>query len=283
MQWEWGNDRSAIICSRLAIIAVVVGCDWQYLGFNIKMYFMKLGINSFVAGATLFCAAVLPFSSCSKSDSPAPAVKNNWVRVYKDVMLGDQENKTLGHFLKTKNGSVVAVESAQGEQAYLSMMYYTEYAGNYVVLTFPGSAESASAYKETDVNRLFIQNPGGINQWEQSNLTTGEIHAAYRDGAYMTTGEFEAVAAAANWAEFDKQFSNFNGGQGDLSAGNFVAPENGMVYLVQLNNTVRALVRVKSVVPKSANGGSVKLDMIIEGGDDYSKSSEAVYVQPEKN
>lgn len=235
--------------------------------------------------AALLLATASGFSSCDKKSDPGPASpeKQHWVKVYKDVMLGDQENHTIGHFLRTQNGQVVAVENAQTQQEYLSMMYYTQYGANYVVFTFPGNGHSAAAYSDIETNRLFIQNPGGIDHWAQTNLNTGEIDRAYRNGADMTVSEFNTLAASASWSDFNAKFNYFNGDKADLSSGSFIVPGNGEIYMIQLNNTVRGFIRVKSVVPSSANGGSIKFDMIIEGGDDYAADTESKYVQPGKD
>lgn len=242
-------------------------------------------IKSALTTALLLGSASV-FPSCDKKSDPGPTPpteKQHWVKVYKDVMLGDQENHAIGHFLRTQNGQVVAVEAAQTQQEFLSMMYYTQYGANYVVFTFPGNGHSASAYTDIETNRLFVQNPGGIDHWAQSNLNTGEIDRAYRDGAYMTVAEFDALASSRNWGDFDARFTYFNGGQADLSAGSFLVPGNGEIYMVQLNNTVRGFIRVKSVVPSSANGGSIKFDMVIEGGDDYNLDDVAKNIQPGKD
>ncbi|WP_162902918.1 hypothetical protein [Taibaiella koreensis] len=237
-------------------------------------------------GTMLLLTAAGIFSSCNKKSDAAPAPpaeKQHWVKVYKDVMLGDQENHGIGHFLKTQNGQVVAVGEAQTQQEFLSMMYYTQYGANYVVFTFPGNGRSASAYTDIETNRLFVQNPGGIDHWAQANLNTGEIDRAYRNGTYMSLSEFEALASSRSWSDFNSRFVYFNGGETDLSAGSFVVPGNGEIYMIQLNNTVRGFIRVKSVVPSSGNGGSIKFDMVIEGGDDYTTSSEAKNIQPGKD
>lgn len=244
---------------------------------------MKTIFFKSIITTALFLGTATGLSSCDKKSDPAPAPvteKKHWVKVYTDVMLGDQENHAIGHFLRTQDGQVIAVENAQTQQEFLSMMYYTQYGANYVVLTFPGNGHSAAAYTDIETNRLFIQDPGGIDHWAQANLNTGEIERAYRNGADMTLSEFTELATSRSWTDFNARFNYFNGGNADLSSGSFLVPGNGEIYMVQLNNTVRAFVRVKSVVPSSANGGSIKFDMIIEGSDDYTASSESNKVQP---
>jgi hypothetical protein len=252
--------------------------------FTLKTKTMKNKIaHVALSVATLFTA--LGAASCEKKETKEPtATDKKWIVTYRDVMLGNQKNYSLGHFFKSKTGEVIPVEQAQGQQKSLSMVMFTEY-GDGVILTFPGNAYDASTFKsEIPDNRLFAQNPGGMNHWSPGNLNSGEVTLASYDGTInkMTLAEFNTLSASGDWSSFESAFKLYNGGESDLSyVANYVlGPGNGDIYLIQLNNSVRAIIYIKNVVPSSANGGSIKFDIIIEGSDAYAKNPDAEPLQP---
>ncbi len=224
--------------------------------------------------------------SCEKKAKSEPVMpaQDKWVVVYRDVMLGDQNNTKIGQFLKTQTGEVKDIALAFSEQGYMSMMYFSEYGNNRLYLTFPGNAYSEAFSKEDEENNLFNRAGVGLNYWEAANLNSGEItHAATLDQD-MSKAEFEALASGLQWSEFDVKFRAYNSGDADLS---FVAgamgPENGSVYMLQLNNAIRAFIYIKNVIPGSASGGSVQFDMVIEGSGAYNSDPSTKRVNPAKD
>ncbi len=245
----------------------------------------------------MLCLSIL--LSCAKKDDPKPTTQQPgtvtpqpdpqpdpkpdekaWIVVYRDVTLGDQENLTIGHFLQSSTGTVIPVEQTSGKEESLAMMFFTEYSANYAVLTFPGNATSAAAY-DISSNRLFQQTQGGLNQWPQTKMNSGEITRPHKSGKDMTLQEFNELAGSNDWSKFDALFKSYNGGATDLSfVANYQHAANGDLYMLQLNNTVRAFIYVKNVVPSSANGGHIRFDMIIEGQEAYVPMPDAEVVQP---
>lgn len=242
-----------------------------------KILFKTIAITvAIIAG---MCIAT--YAQNKKGTAPKKTTER-WIKVYRNIMLGDQSNTTHGSFLKTATGEVVSVENADQFQKEIGLVFFTEYNANYATLTFPGNASSAASYGTDDIG-TFTEKPGGMNHWEQGNLTSGELTAATLSGEDMSQSTFNTVAESNDWNEFSKVFRQYNSGSGKLSYTiKFAHVEGNTVYMFQLSNTVRGFIYVKNLVPKSAKGGSITFDMIIEGSDEYN-NSDAKVLQPGKN
>lgn len=244
----------------------------------------KLLLNTLVLA---FAAATL--MSCEKStDNPKPSdpiAEKKWVVYYKDVILGDQNNYTNGHFLKSKTGEVVKLENSSSQQNALTMMFFREYGGN-VVFTFPGNAWEAQTIKNDTIdnpNRLIYQSPLGTNFWSATNLNTGELKYAGTLDGDMTSSEFNTLAASLNWSDFDATFKSYNSGDANLSfVNNYIFPSNGDIYQIQLNDEIRAFLLVKNVT-KSPTNGSIRYDLIIEGGEEFVANPSTTHINPGKD
>ncbi len=246
-------------------------------------FFKKLTV------VALLSLTIPVFVSCSKTEATPTPVKQHWVKVYKDVILGDQDNSTYGQFLKSQTGESVLLNSAKSQAQYLSMMYFTGY-NNGAYLTFPGNMASTGDL-DLDTNPLLHDTQNGIDSWAQTDVNTGEILRAsygYINGSsqldFMKPAEFNELITNPTWDKFAAKYKACNSGSLDLDfVNNYVFPANGDIYLVQLNNTVRAIVYVKSVVTSGNNGGSLKCDIIIEGSDENTGNSNAQNIQPSKD
>lgn len=250
----------------------------------------KLLKNSIAFIALLTFAGT--FTACTKDNNPTPkpTESKHWIKVYKDVILGNQDNHTYGQFFKSQTGEAIALENAKPQAKYLSMMFFTGY-GHGTYLTFPGDGFSTGDLN-LDENRLFHQPGLGIEFWPQGEMNSGELTLAikgYVDGTtdldYMTASEFNALADNPTWENFIAKYKECNDGSTELNfVANYTGVDNGDIFLIQLNNTVRAFLRVKNVVPDGgAAGGNIKFDIIIEGSDDYADDSSTEYIQPSKD
>jgi hypothetical protein len=206
----------------------------------------------------------------NKKTTTTPKKQEHWIKVYRDVMMGDQANSSIGQFLITGNGNVVSVEDALKFQRVIGLVFFTEYYANYATLTFPGNATAAASYGTDDI-AVFTDSPGGMNHWDQGHMASGMITNAGTSDKEMTAGDFNTVAESKDWNSFSKMFRQFNSGSGKLSnTSNFMHIEGNTVYMFQMNNAVRGFIYIKNLVPKSAKGGSIRFDMIVEGGDEFS-------------
>jgi hypothetical protein len=227
---------------------------------------------------TGYCMATFAQQKVTPKNKPA----EHWVKVYRDVIMGDQSNTTYGPFLQTSNGQVITLENASKLQKEIALVFFTEYDGNYATLTFPGNATAAASYG-TDNIAAFTENPGGMNHWDQQNLNSGLVTSAANSSGDMAATDFNAVAASNDWNTFSKMFRQFNSGSSKLSyTNNYIHIESNMVYMFQVNNAIRGFIYIKNLVPKSAKGGSIKFDLIVEGGDEF-KSSDTKVLQPVKD
>lgn len=211
--------------------------------------------------------------SCGEEEEDEPTT---WVASYSSITIGAQNNYTYGHFFKPQNGEVVTVENTSGQEAFLGMMFLTTLSGASTYLTFPADGAEANPYGTSD-NRLFTQDPGGIDTWPAASKVSGMINLCD-----LTSLQFDDLANSITWALFDQTFREQNNDNEYLSnKKNYVlTPEAGEVYLAQFNGIVRAIIRVKTVVDSGASGGSITIDIVVEGKDAYSKSSSAKYLQP---
>lgn len=221
----------------------------------------------------------LIFIASCKSDDPAPVVvPASWVATYSNVVLGDQNNYTNGHFLQPQTGLSIALEDVGTQDRTLAMLFFTESGGANSILTFPADGDYASTSGTSSI-RLFTQVPGGINDWNQSTLNSGMIDAHIS----MTPTEFSELLAAKDWTKFNEAYkANNNGDEVLVDIVWALNPKAGDVYLLQFNGLVRAIMYVKGVVTSGASGGNIRFDMIVEGRDIYSNNSEANQLQPLK-
>ena len=225
-----------------------------------------------------WCIATFAQQKNTSKGKPA----EHWIKVYRDVIMGDQTNTTYGPFLQTSTGKAIDLENAANLQKEIALVFFTEYNANYATLTFPGNATAAASYGTDDI-AVFTENPGGMNHWDQQNLNSGMITTAGSSSNEMTAADFNTVAASNDWNSFSKMFRQFNSGSGKLSyTSNYVHVEGNTIYMFQVNNAVRGFIYIKNLVPKSAKGGSIKFDIIIEGGDEF-KSTDAKVLQPSKD
>ena len=227
---------------------------------------------------TGYCMAAFAQQKAAPKNKPA----EHWIKVYHDVIMGDQSNTTYGPFLQTGNGQVISLEHAARLQKEIALVFFTEYGANYATLTFPGNATAAASYGTDDI-ATFTENPGGMNHWDQQNLNSGMITTAGNSSGDMSGADFNTVAASNDWNTFSKMFRQFNSGSSKLSyTNNYIHVEGNTVYMFQVNNAIRGFIYIKNLVPKSAKGGSIKFDLIIEGGDEF-KNSDAKVLQPAKD
>jgi len=218
--------------------------------------------------------AVLFFCASCKKDDVEPA---NWVASYTNIVLGDQNNSTNGHFLKSQTGEIINFQNALTEQKNLVMLFFTESGGANSFLTFPANGTEASTFGTTD-NQLFTNSQGGINLWDQAFLNSGMIH----DGVSMTTTEFDALYASKDWTKFNNTYKDKNSGNENLAfkLHYTLNPKVGDVYLLQFNGTVRAIICIRNVLTSGSSGGNIRFDMIVEGRDIYTNNSNAKLIQP---
>ncbi|MFV0606619.1 MAG: hypothetical protein ACK5NK_12330 [Niabella sp.] len=202
-------------------------------------------------------------SAQKKTAKPAPIKAKpaitKTVSVYKDVMMGDQRNTKYGQFFIAKTGKVVDLDAAKEMPEDASLVFFREYGDN-VLLTFPGNAREASAFKsEYAENPLFSESTGGVDAWEQGLVMTGDIVASD-----LKTDQFNEITQNLTWKSFSQNFIVANGGTNKVGGISYVTPDNGKVYLIRLNNTLRALLLVKSVIRSGTKSGSIKFDIIVE-------------------
>jgi hypothetical protein len=235
--------------------------------------------------ATITISLALSLVACSKENKPTPeppTTNKSWIKYYSNITLGDQNNYTIGHFLKTQTGQVVPIEQAYSEQGYMSIMFFQQYGGG-KTLTFPGNAWDALNFKDDTINnpnRLIYQPNLGTNFWEVGNKNSGEITIAATSDKYMSSSEFNTIANNLSWQDFDKTFKSFNSGNAHLSyVQNNTSPANGDIYMIELNNEIRGFILVKNVASGAA-GGSINFDIIIEGGAEYTNNPTLNRVQP---
>ena len=222
----------------------------------------------------------LIFIASCKSDDPAPVVvPASWVATYSNVVLGDQNNYTNGHFLQPQTGLSIALEDVGTQERTLAMLFFTESGGANSFLTFPADGTKASTFGTSTI-RLFTQIDGGINHWNQTTLNSGKI----ADYISMTPNEFTTLFTAKSWDKFNDAFKANNSDEENLTykLGYTLNPSVGDVYLLQFNGLVRAIMYVKGVVTSGASGGNIRFDLIVEGRDIYSNNSEANQLQPLK-
>ena len=229
-------------------------------------------VNGVFIGVSLFLLVFV--SSCKKDDDKPKA----WVVSYANISIGDQESYNMGHFFKPQTGEVIAVEDTANEEEFLAMLIFTENGGSNLFWTFPADGEAASTFGTSGI-RLFTQNPGGIDLWEQGNLVSGMLYKTA-----MTTAEYDNLVGLNSWDNFDDIFKENNQANANLSfkLGYELNPESGNVYLIQFDGLVRAIIAIKNVVPSSANGGSIKFDITIEGHESYENNTNAINIMPAK-
>jgi hypothetical protein len=217
----------------------------------------------------IFLVIPLLFVGCKKDDP-----ERKWIETYSNVIIGAQNNTSIGHFFKPQTGQVVAVENTVGLEKYLALMFYTSSYGNNPAITFP--ADRGSSTVPIDNNRLFTQNPGGVDSWPASSLVAGMI-----DICDMTTADFDNLKSTVSWEKFNKAFSDNNNNDESLTykKGYVLTPQVGEVFLTQFNGLVRAIICIRTVFSSGTNS-TIKFDMIIEGRESYANSISTQYLQP---
>lgn len=202
-----------------------------------------------------------------KSDADTEEIQESkrWIVLHKNITLGNQDNDTVGHFLKLKTGEAVKVSEAKGQEEYLAMMLFTEYGDSHSILTFPANAEDASAYGGLDKNRLFSQNPGGLRFWAPEKTTGGMIFKTDE----INAADFNRIAKSADPAAFDQAFRKANNGKENLSYKSQyeLSMNTGQIYIVQFNNLVRGIMLIKSM--KGGKKATVAFDLLVEGREEF--------------
>jgi len=194
--------------------------------------------------------------------SRSQTVNGKYVTSYKNLMLGDQRNDTYGQFFIISTGQCADVELAREMQDRAGLVLFREYGDN-LLLTFPGNAREASAFKsEYDENVLFSEETGGVDSWSQEKIVTGDI-----DDCSMSAGKFEEIANQNTWKAFNSAFTAANGGSNSVGGIHYETPKNGTVYLIRFNNGTRALLLVKNVIASGSKSGSMKFDILVEGSE----------------
>jgi hypothetical protein len=217
----------------------------------------------------IFLIIPLLFVGCKKDDP-----ERNWIETYSNVIIGAQNNTSIGHFFKPQTGQVVAVENTVGMEKYLALMFYTSLYGNDPVITFP--ADRGLSNVSTDNNRLFTQEPGGVDSWPVNSFVAGLIYKCD-----MTTANFDNLKNSVSWENFNNTFKQNNNNDENLSykKGYILTPQVGEVYLTQFNGLVRAIICVRTVFSSGTNS-TLKFDMIIEGRESFINNANASCIQP---
>lgn len=185
-----------------------------------------------------------------------PKKSTKTIIVYRDVVLGDQANEKYGAFFQPSTGQSVDLEAAGADPKSIHLVLFKEY-GSTQVLTFPGNARDASAYKDEYANNPLFSDEDGVESWDDAN--SGEILESS-----MTQSKFNTIAEAASVKSFSAAFAAANGGSAKLSTIHYVWPKANNVYLIQMNDGLRAIMLVKNAVPTGSKGGSIKFDIILE-------------------
>ncbi|MGJ7031998.1 hypothetical protein [Niabella hirudinis] len=177
-----------------------------------------------------------------------------YIMYYQDVMMGDQSNTKFGPFFVPSTGECVDVESAGEIQKDVAMVLFRGYGGS-LILTFPGNAKEADLSISYDEIEMFKESNGGMGSWEQENINSGQLYKGSMSG-----DAFEKLVQANSWKSFNTAYANNMDGM----YGEYSSPVAG-VYSIKFSNSLRApLMRIKNVIPKSAKGGSIKFDIIVE-------------------
>ncbi|MGE9310519.1 hypothetical protein ACLOAU_02680 [Niabella sp. CJ426] len=174
-----------------------------------------------------------------------------YVTLFQDIMMGDQKNTKFGPFFVPSTGQCVDIETANEIQQDVAMVFFSGYAGA-MILTFPANAKEADL--STSYDEIDIFKEDGMGGWEQENINSGELYKGS-----MSNAAFEKLMEDNSWKAFNAAYSNNMDGQ----YANYTNPSTG-VYCIKFSNSLRALMRVKNVIPKSAKGGSIKFDIIVE-------------------
>ncbi|MGN7786842.1 hypothetical protein ACTJIJ_20080 [Niabella sp. 22666] len=174
-----------------------------------------------------------------------------YVTLFQDVMMGDQKNTKFGPFFVAATGQCIDIETANEMQGDVAMVLFSGYGGA-LILTFPANAKEADLSTSYDEIDMFKED--GMGGWEQENINSGELYKGS-----MSNAAFEKLMEDNSWKAFNAAYSNNMNGQ----YANYTNPNTG-VYCIKFSNSLRALMRIKNVVPKSSKGGSIKFDIIVE-------------------
>ncbi|UIR57549.1 hypothetical protein LZQ00_06945 [Sphingobacterium sp. SRCM116780] len=174
-----------------------------------------------------------------------------YVVYYQDIMMGDQKNTKFGPFFVPHTGHCVDIETANEMQGDVAMVFFSGYGGA-MILTFPANAKESDLSTSYDDIDMFKED--GMGGWEQENINSGELYKGS-----MSDLAFEKLMEDNSWKAFNAAYSNNMDGQ----YANYTNPTTG-VYCIKFSNSLRALMRIKNIIPKSTKGGSMKFDIIVE-------------------
>ncbi|WP_284464407.1 hypothetical protein [Chryseobacterium sp.] len=176
-----------------------------------------------------------------------------YVTYYQDIMMGDQKNTKFGQFFVPSSGKCVDIETAKDMQKDVAMVLFNGYGGA-LILTFPANAKESDLSSSYDEIDMFKESEGGMESWEQENINSGQLYKGS-----MSDAAFDKLVDANNWKSFNAAYANNMDGM----YATYTNPNIG-VYNIKFSNSLRALMRIKNVVPKSGKGGSIKFDIIVE-------------------
>lgn len=219
---------------------------------------------------SLLLGAATLLSSCSKKNDETAATPKRWTKMYRNVILGDDENPAEGQFLNTMTGQVIKLQDAAPIRNQLSLLYSVTYGGN-AYLSAPANLDEDDPY-DNDEGPIYNAPGAGINSWSSSEKNSMEIYFCN-----MTGSEFDQMAGAGTWAAFDNAFRKNNNGEADLSftLNSELDPAANNVYLIQLNGSIRCIVRITTASPAQTNG-FLKFDIVVEGREDMSAAGRAL-------
>ncbi len=214
------------------------------------------------------------FASCKK-ETTEPNNSNEprrWLKVYNNVILGDDKNTAEGQFFNTRTGAVVKLADAASVRSQLSLLYSVTYGGA-TYMSAPATLDAADPYNtedDADAEPIYSAPGAGIASWSAADKNSIMLHLED-----MPSSEFDALAGSS-WTAFDAAFKKYNDGEADLSfAADAVAPDAGDVYLIQINGSLRCIMQVQTSSFSQADG-FVKFNLIVEGREDMSAAGKAL-------
>ncbi|MFA5624947.1 MAG: hypothetical protein WC966_07820 [Bradymonadales bacterium] len=197
--------------------------------------------------------------------------------VYRGITLGHQDNANHGAYFAPKTGEVVKMQDVVGKEEILAMVAFSANSGD-AFLSFPANAKAQVALPWDEQDAIFTAVPGGLDSWEQSKMIHGNICPC--DGSPVL--EFENLLNTQELSLFDSLYRRDNFGKdAPLRScfGQALTPSAGKIYIVAFSGTVRAIIRLNTVV--KGREGSFTFDMVIESREVLKNHSLANNIQPE--
>ncbi|MBC8111660.1 MAG: hypothetical protein H7Y04_11420, partial [Verrucomicrobia bacterium] len=85
-----------------------------------------------------------------ESKIETPSRPKRWVRVFDNVIIGDDDNPAEGQFFNTRTGAVVKLQESAGVRTQLSLLYSVM--GSAAYLTAPANLTEVAPHKTHDPN-----------------------------------------------------------------------------------------------------------------------------------